>query len=202
MQFQVLGPVQACTSDGRPVPLAGDRQRLLLAALLAQAGRAVPADALIDALWNEGLPDHPAAALQSQVHRLRRILATADGRSGDWQKLKCLASQELVIGGWTEPSRSRVGLGALLSLQAVSAGATTPTPCPTPSAASDSRVTCPAAPVDPNQAAYDLLKTRLGGDIARWSTQCNTTPITGDHIWWSRACCCRPRCNWRIASCW
>jgi DNA ligase D-like protein (predicted ligase) len=36
------------------------------------------------------------------------------GRSGDWQKLKCLASQELVIGGWTEPSRSRVGLGALL----------------------------------------------------------------------------------------
>jgi DNA ligase D-like protein (predicted ligase) len=36
------------------------------------------------------------------------------GRSGDWRKLKCTASQELVIGGWTEPSRSRVGLGALL----------------------------------------------------------------------------------------
>jgi bifunctional non-homologous end joining protein LigD len=36
------------------------------------------------------------------------------GRSPDWQKLKCTASQELVIGGWTEPTRSRVGLGALL----------------------------------------------------------------------------------------
>jgi DNA ligase D-like protein (predicted ligase) len=36
------------------------------------------------------------------------------GRAGDWQKLKCTASQELVIGGWTEPTRSRVGLGALL----------------------------------------------------------------------------------------
>jgi bifunctional non-homologous end joining protein LigD len=36
------------------------------------------------------------------------------GRSGDWLKLKCTASQELVIGGWTEPSRSRVALGALL----------------------------------------------------------------------------------------
>jgi bifunctional non-homologous end joining protein LigD len=36
------------------------------------------------------------------------------GRSPDWQKLKCTASQELVIGGWTEPARSRVGLGALL----------------------------------------------------------------------------------------
>src|SRR2546421_13100122 len=55
----------------------------------------------------------------------------------------------------------------MISLQVSSAGATTPTPCPSPAAASDSRVTCPAAVVDPNQAAYDLLKTRLGGDIAR-----------------------------------
>jgi bifunctional non-homologous end joining protein LigD len=36
------------------------------------------------------------------------------GRSGDWQKLKCSASQELVIGGWTDPSGTRVGFGALL----------------------------------------------------------------------------------------
>jgi bifunctional non-homologous end joining protein LigD len=36
------------------------------------------------------------------------------GRSPDWQKLKCTASQELVIGGWTDPTGSRVGLGALL----------------------------------------------------------------------------------------
>jgi bifunctional non-homologous end joining protein LigD len=37
-----------------------------------------------------------------------------DGRSPDWQKLKCTAGQELVIGGWTEPTGTRVGLGALL----------------------------------------------------------------------------------------
>ena len=36
------------------------------------------------------------------------------GRSPEWLKLKCTASQELVIGGWTEPTRSRVGLGAIL----------------------------------------------------------------------------------------
>jgi bifunctional non-homologous end joining protein LigD len=36
------------------------------------------------------------------------------GRSRDWLKLKCLFEQELVIGGFTEPQRSRVGLGALL----------------------------------------------------------------------------------------
>lgn len=36
------------------------------------------------------------------------------GRSSDWKKLKCSASQELVIGGWTEPGGARVGFGALL----------------------------------------------------------------------------------------
>jgi DNA ligase D-like protein (predicted ligase) len=36
------------------------------------------------------------------------------GRSRDWLKLKCLFEQELVIGGFTDPQRSRVGLGALL----------------------------------------------------------------------------------------
>lgn len=36
------------------------------------------------------------------------------GRSSDWRKLKCVANQELVIGGWTEPAGTRVELGALL----------------------------------------------------------------------------------------
>ncbi|MGH7558411.1 MAG: non-homologous end-joining DNA ligase, partial [Gemmatimonadota bacterium] len=35
-------------------------------------------------------------------------------RSRDWLKLKCVARQEFVVGGWTEPRGSRVGLGALL----------------------------------------------------------------------------------------
>lgn len=36
------------------------------------------------------------------------------GRSGDWLKFKCTASQELVVGGFTEPQGSRIGFGALL----------------------------------------------------------------------------------------
>jgi ATP-dependent DNA ligase len=36
------------------------------------------------------------------------------GRSRDWLKFKCLGEQEFVVGGWTEPQRSRVGFGALL----------------------------------------------------------------------------------------
>ena len=35
-------------------------------------------------------------------------------RSYDWVKTKCLQRQEFVIGGWTEPSGSRQGFGALL----------------------------------------------------------------------------------------
>jgi bifunctional non-homologous end joining protein LigD len=36
------------------------------------------------------------------------------GRSRDWLKLKCVLEQEVVVGGFTEPQGSRVGLGALL----------------------------------------------------------------------------------------
>lgn len=36
------------------------------------------------------------------------------GRTRDWVKVKCLARQELVIGGWTEPAGARHALGALI----------------------------------------------------------------------------------------
>jgi bifunctional non-homologous end joining protein LigD len=37
------------------------------------------------------------------------------GRSDRWMKIKCIGRQEFVIGGFTDPQRSRVGLGALLA---------------------------------------------------------------------------------------
>jgi bifunctional non-homologous end joining protein LigD len=36
------------------------------------------------------------------------------GRNRDWLKFKCLNGQEFVIGGYTDPQRSRIGFGALL----------------------------------------------------------------------------------------
>jgi DNA ligase D-like protein (predicted ligase) len=36
------------------------------------------------------------------------------GRSGDWLKFKCEKGQEFVIGGFTDPSGTRIGFGALL----------------------------------------------------------------------------------------
>ena len=36
------------------------------------------------------------------------------GRTKDWLKFKCESGQEFVIGGFTDPQRSRIGFGALL----------------------------------------------------------------------------------------
>jgi len=44
--------------------------------------------------------------------------------------------------------------------------------------ASSGRVTCATPPVDPNQAAYDSLRTRLGGDISRALTAQQRLSIT------------------------
>ncbi|HEY4176717.1 MAG TPA: non-homologous end-joining DNA ligase [Kofleriaceae bacterium] len=44
----------------------------------------------------------------------RRDKPYASGRTKDWVKTKCIQRQELVIGGFTEPTGSRVGVGALL----------------------------------------------------------------------------------------
>jgi bifunctional non-homologous end joining protein LigD len=44
----------------------------------------------------------------------RRGSAYVEGRSADWRKLKCICRQEMVIGGYTEPSGARSGFGALL----------------------------------------------------------------------------------------
>ncbi len=44
----------------------------------------------------------------------RRSSIYTEGRSADWRKLKCTCRQEMVIGGYTEPSGARSGFGALL----------------------------------------------------------------------------------------
>jgi bifunctional non-homologous end joining protein LigD len=36
------------------------------------------------------------------------------GRSREWLKFKCVLEQEFVVVGWTDPQRSRTGIGALL----------------------------------------------------------------------------------------
>jgi DNA-binding SARP family transcriptional activator/pimeloyl-ACP methyl ester carboxylesterase len=73
MRYRVLGTVSVDAADGSPTPL-GDRQRAVLAALLARAGSVVPVDTLVSLVWAESPPVDPAAALHSQVSRLRRVV--------------------------------------------------------------------------------------------------------------------------------
>jgi bifunctional non-homologous end joining protein LigD len=48
------------------------------------------------------------------VSKCRDAPYRAGQRSYDWQKSKCVKRQDFVVGGFTEPERSRVGIGALL----------------------------------------------------------------------------------------
>ncbi|WP_301364351.1 AfsR/SARP family transcriptional regulator [Streptomyces xanthophaeus] len=62
-------------------PVAGLKVRVLLAALLLQADRVVPKDALKEAMWGERLPSSVEASFANHATRLRRILsATGDNR--------------------------------------------------------------------------------------------------------------------------
>ena len=48
------------------------------------------------------------------ISKLRDAPYRLDARSSDWQKIKCVKRQEFVVGGFTEPSGSRVGVGSIL----------------------------------------------------------------------------------------
>ena len=102
-RIAVLGPVRVTGDDGTIVPLRSRRQCLLLAVLVTRLGRVVDADELVEALWADAQPDHPAAALQSQVFRLRRRLAAAGvplARDGTGYRLA--ANRSEVDAAWFE----------------------------------------------------------------------------------------------------
>jgi DNA-binding SARP family transcriptional activator len=96
MRYRLLGQLEVVTDDGRVVAFAGDKERIVLAALLLGANRVVSTSQLIDALWGEDPPERAANALQAQVSRLRKKLAA--GSDGG----------EVVF---TEPSGYRLGVG-------------------------------------------------------------------------------------------
>ncbi|WBB62749.1 BTAD domain-containing putative transcriptional regulator [Streptomyces sp. WMMC500] len=78
MRFGVLGPLAVWTAGGQAVRVPEVKVRSLLADLLIHAGRAVPADRLVDDLWGDAPPANPAGALQTRVSQLRRALEDAE----------------------------------------------------------------------------------------------------------------------------
>ncbi|MFC5664383.1 BTAD domain-containing putative transcriptional regulator [Kitasatospora misakiensis] len=87
MHYGILGTTTAHHDDGTPVPLGGARLRALLAALALRQGRPVPADLLVDEVWDTEPPQDASAALQTLVGRLRRTIGrdrVGSGPAGYW----------------------------------------------------------------------------------------------------------------------
>jgi ATP-dependent DNA ligase len=96
--------------DGRDVTtLPLEERRALLAALPLRA----PLER-VEPLDGEKPWERACAEGWEGVIAKRRGSRYEHRRSPHWLKMKCEASQELVVGGFTDPQGSRVGLGALL----------------------------------------------------------------------------------------
>jgi predicted ATPase/DNA-binding SARP family transcriptional activator len=74
VDFEILGPLEVRDETGVRIPIAGARERALLAALLIHAGEVVSADRLIEDLWGTHPPVHAINALQAVVSRVRKAL--------------------------------------------------------------------------------------------------------------------------------
>ena len=75
---RVLGAVELVDASGDVREVPGRRLQALLARLVLQPGQVVSVAALVDAVWPDGLPAAPDAALQTQVFRLRKRLRFPD----------------------------------------------------------------------------------------------------------------------------
>ena len=105
--FDLLHLDGQCTAD---LPLRSRKELLRAAIPLADPlrftkGRAGDGEALLREACAEGWEGLIAKRADAPY---------AAARSRDWLKLKCVAEQELVVGGFTAPRGSRTELGALL----------------------------------------------------------------------------------------
>src|SRR3954466_8902795 len=55
-----------------------------------------------------------ALGAEGIISKLRDAPYRIGARSSDWQKIKCVKRQEFVVGGFTDPSGSRMGVGSIL----------------------------------------------------------------------------------------
>ncbi|GAA2129524.1 BTAD domain-containing putative transcriptional regulator [Actinomadura napierensis] len=86
MRIGILGPLEV-RADGGPVEVGGARLRALLTLLALDPGALLPAERIIDALWEDGVPRGAPNALQSLVSRLRAAIGrdAVESRSGAYR---------------------------------------------------------------------------------------------------------------------
>ena len=74
MRIAVLGPLEVLGDDGAPVSIPGAKERLLLAALTAEAPAVISTDRMMDILWDGESPSSARKSLQVHLVRLRTAL--------------------------------------------------------------------------------------------------------------------------------
>ena len=101
MEFGILGPLEVRDSSGL-VRVPGVKERALLVDLVVHAGRVVSADRLVEDLWGDEPPGHPANTLQGRVSALRRAL----GPGGSGLVVTSPPGYRLVVEpGWVDAAR-------------------------------------------------------------------------------------------------
>ncbi|MGH3240049.1 MAG: AfsR/SARP family transcriptional regulator, partial [Spirillospora sp.] len=74
MRIGMLGPLDVVADGGARVEIGGARLRVLLTLLALDPGTPIPAERIIDGLWEDGVPRGAPNALQSLVSRLRAAI--------------------------------------------------------------------------------------------------------------------------------
>ncbi|MFC5180586.1 BTAD domain-containing putative transcriptional regulator [Actinomadura harenae] len=73
LEFAVLGPLEV-RHDGRAAPRGTPKVRAVLSVLLCRAGRTVPVDTLLEALWGDAPPSSALKNVHGYVHTLRHTV--------------------------------------------------------------------------------------------------------------------------------
>src|SRR5882757_4931255 len=130
MRVGLLGGLEVLDDDEHDVVVAGAKLRSLLALLALNAGRVVPTEQIVDALWGENPPAAVRNGLQGLASKLRRALGSAElvaMRGGGYalelppEAVDVHRYEQLVTAGQTaaaagDPSRAAALLGEADSL--------------------------------------------------------------------------------------
>ena len=78
MRVGLLGGLEVRDADNRDITVPTGKQQALLALLAVHAGRVVPAEQVVDALWGEDPPPRVRNGLQALASKLRGALGATD----------------------------------------------------------------------------------------------------------------------------
>lgn len=85
MRFSLLGPLQVANNE-TPLSVGGNKQQVLLAALVMARTKVVSSDRLVDLIWEDHPPSKPYVAIRSYISHLRKVLEP-ESRAGDRKSL-------------------------------------------------------------------------------------------------------------------